>query len=203
MDTCAHIVGRDTGPEVPPSRNATIEPMSDAPSQQNVPASDPSRRSSARNDRSPHEPSSPPARFRAPETESTPKDRTVFRPSPMAYGGVLILALACLSPAYYAPAWGWLFFLLPLAFGWWVYRSRTQVDHSGVQTRTWRSSSHHPWAEISGLVFAKRGGAQLKLTDESLVPLPAVGFNDLPRLAEASGGRIPDPFDAPRAATAE
>lgn len=138
-----------------------------------------------------------PSRFRAPETESTPKDRTVFRPSPMAYGGVLILALACLSPAYYAPTWGWLFFLAPLAFGWWVYRSRTQVDDSGVQTRTWRSSSSHGWDEVAGLVFPKRGAAQLKLADDSLVRLPAVGFNDLPRLSEASRGRIPDPFDAP------
>ena len=137
------------------------------------------------------------SRFHTPETESTPRDRTLFRPSPMAYGGVVIIALTCLGPLYYAPRWGWIFWLIPIAFAWWVFRSRTQIDSAGITARTWKGSHSLRWDEVKGLNFPKMGGAQAVTVTDKRIALPAVGFNDLPRIAEVSGGRIPNPFDAP------
>lgn len=112
----------------------------------------------------------------------------------MAYGAVVIIALTCFGPMYYAPAWGWVFWLIPIAFAWWVYRSQTKVDAHGISARTWRGSHSVAWADIKGLNFSKSGGAQVVTTSDKRLALPAVGFNDLPRISELSGGRIPNPF---------
>lgn len=139
----------------------------------------------------------PTSRFRPPEVETPPRDRTLFRVSPVAYLMLGIFLLAMLGPLYYAPAWGWVFLVVPIGFAWWVFRSWTRVDDDGVRISTWRSRTTVPWSEVKGLNFPKRGTAQLVTTDDRFLRLSAVGFNDLPRLAEVSRGRIPDPFYAP------
>ena len=139
----------------------------------------------------------PPSRFRPPEVEAEPKDRRLFRVTPLAYIALGIFAIALIAPIYYAPRWGWVFLILPIGYAWWVARSWTRVDDDGVQISTWRSRSHVPWDRIKGLNFPKRGSAQLVTTSDQFIRLSAVGFNDLPRLAEVSRGRIPDPFYAP------
>lgn len=139
----------------------------------------------------------PPSRFRPPEVEAEPKDRRLFRITPLAYIALGIFAVALIGPIYYAPRWGWVFLVLPIGYAWWVARSWTRVDDDGVRISTWRSRTHVPWDSIKGLNFPKRGSAQLVTTSDQFIRMSAVGFNDLPRLAEVSQGWIPDPFYAP------
>ncbi|WP_333619352.1 PH domain-containing protein [Dietzia sp.] len=139
----------------------------------------------------------PESRFRPPEVESAPRDRSLFRVSPIAYLMLGIFLLAMLGPLYYAPSWGWVFLVVPVGFAWWVARSWTRVDDAGVRISTWRSRTFVPWDEVKGLNFPKRGTAQLVTSKDKFLTLSSVGFNDLPRLAEVSKGRVPDPFYAP------
>ena len=125
----------------------------------------------------------PPSRFRPPEVEAEPKDRRLFRVTPLAYIALGIFAVALIAPIYYAPRWGWVFLVLPAGYAWWVARSWTRVDDDGVRISTWRSRTHVPWERIKGLNFPKRGSAQLVTTSDEFIRMSAVGFNDLPRLA--------------------
>ena len=134
--------------------------------------------------------------IRPPVPESTPRDRALFRVNPMSYLVVGILVLAILWPvAAYPVALGWLV-LVPLGFGWWVARTRTRGDDEGVHLSTWRSSRSVPWDDVKGVMFPKSGFARLVTTGEDSLPMGGVSFHDLPRLSEASRGRIRDPYQA-------
>ena len=51
------------------------------------------------------------------------------------------------------------------------------------------------WDEVDGLRFDRSSWARARLRDGSEMRLPAVTFATLPLLAEASGGRVPNPYD--------
>lgn len=134
------------------------------------------------------------APFRTPVPESTPRDRALFRVNPMSYLLIAILVLAILAPlAAYPLALGWLV-LLPVGFAWWVARTRTRIDDDGVHLSSWRSRRTVPWDEVKGVMFPKNGFARLVTTDDTSLPMGGVSFHDLPRLSEASRGRIRDPY---------
>lgn len=136
------------------------------------------------------------APFRSPVPESTPKDRTLFRVNPMSYLIIAVLVLAILWPVTAYPlTLGWLA-LVPVGFAWWVARTRTRVDESGVHLTTWRSRHDIPWDRVKGVMFPKYGFAKLVTTKEESLPMGGVSFHDLPRLAEVSRGRIRDPYSA-------
>lgn len=136
------------------------------------------------------------APFRAPLPESTPRDRTLFRVNPMSYIIIAIFLVAIAWPVTsYPVALGWLV-LIPIGFGWWVARTSTRVDASGVHLSSWRSSRSVPWDEVKGVMFPKRGFARLVTTNDDSLPMGGVSFHDLPRLSTASGGRIRDPYSA-------
>lgn len=103
----------------------------------------------------------------------------------------------------------------PAAFSWmlvipflvlaWILRVRTVVGPDGITARATFSTTRIGWDALEGIRFPKRGWARATLTDGSEVPLPVVTFGRLPEIAEASGGRITDPYaaaDAARAAAA-
>lgn len=137
------------------------------------------------------------APFRSPVPESSPNDRALFRVNPMSYVVIVIVVLAILWPiTSYPLTLGWLI-LLPLAFGWWVARTRTRLDEDGVHLTSWRSRRSVPWGDVKGVMFPKRGFARLVTTAEESLPMGGVSFHDLPRLSEASRGRIRDPYSAP------
>lgn len=137
------------------------------------------------------------APFRAPVPESTPRDRTLFRVNPMSYIVIAIFAIAILWPvATYPLALGWLV-LLPLAFAWWVARTRTRLDPEGLRLTSWSSTRFVPWGEVRGVMFPKRGFARLVTTGDDSIAMGGVSFHDLPRLSRASGGRIRDPYSTP------
>lgn len=134
--------------------------------------------------------------FTPPVPESTPGDRALFRVNPMSYLVLAVLGLGILWPvASYPATLGWLV-LLPVAFAWWVARTRTRVDEDGVHLSSWRSRRTVPWAEVKGVMFPKAGFARLVTTSEDSLSMGGVSFHDLPRLSEASRGRIRDPYAA-------
>jgi hypothetical protein len=68
------------------------------------------------------------------------------------------------------------------------------VDRQGVTVRTLLGSQTVGWEEIDGLRFTKSLWARAQLKNGDQVRLPAVSFATLPLLAEASGGRVPNPY---------
>jgi hypothetical protein len=105
---------------------------------------------------------------------------------------VALLAL-CVVPAAAATPWTALLFLLPVLAAAWVLRVGADVGGDGVTVRSLVGSRHVPWDRVAGLRVGDRGRLWLVTTAGTQVRLPALRARDLPRLAAASGGRIPAP----------
>lgn len=123
--------------------------------------------------------------------------RAVFRTSPLVILVALAVAVSATPFAFAAP-FLWLVYLVPLGMIAWTLRVRTVVDPEAVTVRRVVGSRRVPWARISSLRLGLRHpvlGARVSavLTDGGELPLPSVGVRDLPQLAAASGGRLPDP----------
>ncbi len=121
----------------------------------------------------------------------------------LAYIGVLVLAFCVFFPFVGWPAVLWPLLLAPVIAVWWVVRTHTTVSESGLDLSSMTSKKHLDWARIKGISIPKRGSVRARLDDESEVKLPAVGYDRLRELIEASGGRLPDVFAAAEAAEAE
>lgn len=121
-----------------------------------------------------------------------PPPRAVFRVSPLASLGTVVLAVGALPFATAAP-WLWLIYLLPIGIVVWVLRRRTTVDVDMVTTRTVLRTRRVPWADISSLRLGQKARVSAVLTDGAELPLPAVHVRDLPVIAAASGGWLPNP----------
>jgi hypothetical protein len=120
----------------------------------------------------------------------------VIRIPRLALLGVAMLAFGAAFPAFGWPAvLGWLM-LAPLAALWWVLRVRTTASEQGITARGVFSSRTLAWEDINGVRFPKRGFARATLTDGSEAKLPAVSYDRLADLADASHGHIPNPFTA-------
>ena len=108
---------------------------------------------------------------------------------PMALLVAFILAGASLT-------WlGWTL-ILPVLLAVWIARVKTVVTDDGIRAVGTFGAREVSWPEIAGLKFTRWGPVRAVLTDDSSVRLPAITFNDLPRLSAASRGRIPDPHAA-------
>ncbi|WP_324192564.1 PH domain-containing protein [Nocardia transvalensis] len=108
--------------------------------------------------------------------------------------GVFVL-LFCVAFAFFGwPQVLWVLFVIPIVAAVWVERVRTTVSESGLDLRTMFGSRHVDWSQIKGFRIPKRGFVRAHLTDDSEVALPAVGYDRLRALIDASGGRIPDLF---------
>ncbi|GAB2708063.1 PH domain-containing protein [Nocardia thraciensis] len=116
--------------------------------------------------------------------------------------GVLMLAFCVAFPFFGWPAVLWVLFVIPAAVAVWIERTRTTVSERGLDLRTLFGSRHIDWSQIKGLRIPKRGYVRVHLVDDSEVALPAVGYDRLRTLVEASNGRIPDPFTQPEDDTA-
>jgi hypothetical protein len=121
----------------------------------------------------------------------------VFRTTPLTILFAVALAVCAIPFAFGAP-WFWLVFLLPVGIVVRVLRVRTVADPEEVTIRTMLRSRRVPWSDISSLrlrvphpIWGTRVSAVL--SDGRELPLPAVHHRDLPLLAAASGGRLPDP----------
>lgn len=82
--------------------------------------------------------------------------------------------------------------VLPVVFALWVLRTKTIVDDRGITAQpAFGTARTAKWKEIQGVGF-QRSKAFAALADGSDLKLPAVTFNSLPKLEQASAGRIPD-----------
>ncbi|MFC4946379.1 PH domain-containing protein [Pseudonocardia sp. GCM10023141] len=133
----------------------------------------------------------------APAEAPAPSQQVVFRISPL----VILVALAfafCMIPIGTTLPFGWLLFLVPLAMIVWTVRVRTTVDTESLTVRRIAGTRRVPWVEISSLRLGpgkqpSRSRISAVLSDGAELPLPAVHVRDIPRLAAASGGRLPYP----------
>ncbi|MBO0856091.1 MAG: PH domain-containing protein [Nocardia sp.] len=117
--------------------------------------------------------------------------------------GVFIL-LFCVAFAFFGwPQVLWILFVIPIAASYWIERTRTTVTDSGLDLRTAFRSVHIDWEHIRGLRIPEHGFVRAHLDDDSERVLPAVSYDRLHVLIEASGGRIPDPFIPAATATSD
>ena len=118
----------------------------------------------------------------------------VIRISPMAHfaSGFLALSLLVLVPVWGNRALALL--VIPVLLSVAIERFRTVADGDGVTARGLVSSTTLPWAEVTGLRFTRSAWARACRPEGDDVVLPAVTFATLPRLTEASGGRVPNPY---------
>ncbi|MBF6325733.1 PH domain-containing protein [Nocardia cyriacigeorgica] len=153
---------------------------------------------------SPHQ-SVPPAKSShtsdaAPDTGGQASEGTparVIRITRLNFIGVLVLVLCVFFPFVGWPAALWWLFALPIAVSVWILRTQTTVSGDGLDLRTVLGSRHIDWAQVRGIRIPKRGYVRVHLDDDSEVKLPAVSYDRLRELVDASGGRIPDPFAGP------
>jgi hypothetical protein len=131
---------------------------------------------------------------RAPDPSATSKP-VVIRMSPMAHFASGFLALGLLVMITVFPTWGVVFMVLPVVASVAIIRLRTVADRNTLTARTLFSSRTVGWDEVDGMRFERSSWARARLRDGSDMVLPAVTFAMLPLLAEASGGRVPNPYD--------
>ncbi|MEV3960879.1 PH domain-containing protein [Nocardia sp. NPDC050193] len=127
----------------------------------------------------------------------------MIRTTRLSFLGVFILAMCVFFPIVGWPAGLFWLALIPLAAIVWIVRTQTTVSPAGLELRSVFSSRHIDWAQLNGLSIPKRGFVRAHLDDDSEVPLPAVSYDRLRDLVDASGGRIPDPFAVPDPAPAD
>lgn len=131
-----------------------------------------------------------------------PGPKRVIRTTRLSFLGVFLLAMCVFFPIVGWPAGLFWLALIPLAVLVWIVRTQTTVSPAGLDLRSVFSSRHIDWAQVLGLSIPKRGFVRAHLDDDSEVPLPAVSYDRLRDLVDASGGRIPDPFAVPAASDA-
>ena len=120
----------------------------------------------------------------------------VFRIQPLAYFAVPMMFIVTVVLAGASlPLLGWTL-VLPVLLGFWIWRLRTVVTEDGLEAVGTIATRDIGWAEIDGLQFPRWGSVRAVLINGTKVRLPAITFQDLPRLSAASRGRIPDPYAA-------
>lgn len=125
------------------------------------------------------------------DTPRTPPS-AVFRAPPMLVLVALAVAVSATPVAFGAP-YLWLVYLIPLGMIAWTLRVRTVVDPEALTVRTLLTRRRVPWSQVSSLKLGHRSSVTAVLNDGAELPLPSVHVRDLPQLAAASGGRLPDP----------
>lgn len=126
-----------------------------------------------------------------------PGPTRVIRMTRLAFLGVFLLAMCVFFPIVGWPAALFWLALIPIAVIVWILRTQTTVSPDGLDLRSVFSSRHIDWEQLKGLSIPKRGYVRAHLADDTEVPLPAVSYDRLRDLVDASGGRIPDPFALP------
>ena len=133
----------------------------------------------------------------------TPAHTETFRPERTHLLALGLMFLVTLMIVAWAPAKLFWLLLFPLLGAWWVLRARTTVGERGMTIRYgFRGSRSLTWDDVAGVGF-QRARAFVNTRGEDKLTLPGVTFNSLPRLAEASRGRIPDALTAGKEAADE
>lgn len=99
----------------------------------------------------------------------------------------------CVIPLASSRAWLAALWILPIAAAAWVLRTGVDVDPDGMTVRAVAGRRRLSWDEIAGLAADRQGRLSAVLRAGGAVRLPVLRARHLPLLAEASGGRVPDP----------
>ncbi|HJP78593.1 MAG TPA: PH domain-containing protein [Pseudonocardiaceae bacterium] len=129
--------------------------------------------------------------------ESIPR-RLVFRIPGVALVGVLFAFLSFSVVALAGPPVLLSVYLIPIALGVWVVRTRTIVEAEAIRVRGLVGTRRIDWSELAGLQVREKKWVRAVLQDGNRVMLPCVKPRHLPVLALLSGGRLPDPTEAGR-----
>ena len=119
----------------------------------------------------------------------------VIRISPMAHFAVGFFTLGLLVPVLTWPSICAPLLVIPVILSAVIVRARTVADARTVTARTLLGSQTVTWADVEGLRFVKSSWARAQLRDGAEMRLPAVTFATLPLLAEASQGKVPNPYN--------
>lgn len=124
----------------------------------------------------------------------TDSPTVTFRP-PLT-GLIAVWGLAvCVTPVAFGAPGLQVLYLLPLAITVWLLRTRTTVGPDTLVARRVTGTRSIGWSEINGLRVDARSRVWAVLHgDAGEVWLPVVRARDLPVLASASRGRLPDPL---------
>ncbi len=135
---------------------------------------------------------------------------TRFRPQKTHFMAVVFLVFLAFVAMGFS-LWLTPLLLAPLVYALWIMRVRTTVSSRGI-TAVYFVGGHRslPWERFRGILFDKRGRAlavgrssEDSEDDDVRFALPAISFNSLPALSEATRGRIPDPVTPGRLADEE
>lgn len=101
-----------------------------------------------------------------------------------------VVAVVCALPL--ATASPWLLFVLFLPAAWitYVLRSGVDADEDGLIVRALFGSIRIPWSRIAGVLIVRRQELSIATVEGSRVRLPGLRVRDLPKLYEATGGRL-------------
>jgi len=105
----------------------------------------------------------------------------------------VVLLFICVIPFAAASLWTLLILLLPLLAAAYVLRVGVDLDDEGITVRQVLGSRTVPWSELAGIRIGERRKLFLVTTGDTELEVPVLRVGDLPRLAEVSGGRIPQP----------
>jgi len=101
-----------------------------------------------------------------------------------------VVAVVCALPLATASPWLLFVLLLPAAWITYVLRSGVDVDEQGLVVRALFGSARIPWACVTGLLIGKGRSVSVVTEQGSTIRLPTLRVGDLPRLYEATGGRL-------------
>jgi hypothetical protein len=119
----------------------------------------------------------------------------VFRASPLTVLFAAAFAVCATPVALTVPGMAVLY-LLPIGLVFWVLRVRTAVDDTAIVVRGALRTRRVAWSEVTAIRLRTRSRISAVLSGGAELPLPAVHTRDLPLLAKASGGRLPDPSES-------
>jgi Bacterial PH domain len=104
--------------------------------------------------------------------------------------------VVCVTPVAFGVPGLQVLYLVPLGVAVWLVRARTVVGPDTVVAHRVLGSRRVIWSDLQGLRMDERSRVWAVLHGGEEVLLPAVRARDLPLLAAASGGRLPDPLTA-------
>jgi hypothetical protein len=105
----------------------------------------------------------------------------------------VVFLVVCVLPLAVAASWTLVFLLVPVLAAAYVLRVGVDVGDGGVTVRSVAGSRSVPWDDVAGIRVGERGDLWLVTARGTELRLPVLRARDLPRLAAASGGRIPAP----------
>ena len=105
----------------------------------------------------------------------------------------VVLLLLCVLPFAAAGPWTLVVLVLPLLASAYVLRVGVDLDDEGITVRRVLGARTVPWTELAGIRIGERRKLFLVTTGGTELAVPVLRVGDLPRLADLSGGRIPQP----------